>query len=93
MIDINPRSGKAEADEARISTALLLRTGCLKETGGNDSADCHETRLAWSVPVSWTVVCNAHTLTSTHFSVESPASTAVRRVRMRRSTQNNLKSP
>jgi hypothetical protein len=27
MIAINPRFGKAEADEARISTDLLLRTG------------------------------------------------------------------
>jgi hypothetical protein len=26
MIAINPRFGKAEADEARISTALLLKT-------------------------------------------------------------------
>jgi hypothetical protein len=29
MIDINPRFGKAEADEARISSVLLLRTGYL----------------------------------------------------------------
>jgi hypothetical protein len=29
MIEINPRFGKAEADEVRISTALLLRTGYL----------------------------------------------------------------
>jgi hypothetical protein len=29
MIEINPRFGKADADEARISTALLPRTGYL----------------------------------------------------------------
>jgi hypothetical protein len=29
MIAINPRSGNAEADEVRTSTALLLRTGYL----------------------------------------------------------------
>jgi hypothetical protein len=29
MIEINPRFGKAEGDEARISTALLLRTSYL----------------------------------------------------------------
>jgi hypothetical protein len=29
MITIDPVFGKAEADEARISTALLLRTGYL----------------------------------------------------------------
>jgi hypothetical protein len=38
MIAINPRFGKAEADKARISTAFLLRTDYLKETGENDSA-------------------------------------------------------
>jgi hypothetical protein len=29
MIEINPTFAKAEADDARISTALLLRTGYL----------------------------------------------------------------
>jgi hypothetical protein len=29
MIEIDPRFGKAEADEARISTTSLLRTGYL----------------------------------------------------------------
>jgi hypothetical protein len=46
MIEMNLRFGKAEADEARISTALLLRTGYLQETGGNDAAEGHKTRLA-----------------------------------------------
>ena len=32
MIEIDPHFGKAEADEARISTALLLRTGYPVET-------------------------------------------------------------
>jgi hypothetical protein len=46
MIEINARSGKAEADEARIPTALLLRSGYLQYTGAKDSADCHKARSA-----------------------------------------------
>jgi hypothetical protein len=44
MTAIDPVFGKAEADEALISTALLLRTDNLKETEESNSA-AGETRV------------------------------------------------
>jgi hypothetical protein len=48
--------------------------------------------LAWSLSASRAVICIAHTLTATHFSVESPASTTVRRAQKRPSAQKHRKS-
>jgi hypothetical protein len=44
MIATNACFGKAKADQAWISNALLLRTDYSKETGRNDPADCHKKR-------------------------------------------------
>ena len=52
---------------------------------GKRFCDCHTTCLAWSLPVSWDAICSATTLTSTRFSVESPALTTVRQAQLHHS--------